>query len=191
MPKCFSPYDYWQFWRNTEDADVGRFLRLFTTSAAGRRSRGWKALQGAEINEAKKALANEATRAPAWRRGGGRSRRDGAPRPSRKARLAATLPTVEIKLAELEAGIPYAAAFVLAGLASSNGDARRQIKGGGLRVNDKAVTDEHGKLGAGRCHGREGDQAFARPQAPCPAEAGVPADARRFGRGGTPWQAAR
>ena len=63
--------------------------------------------------------------------------------------MAATLPTVEIKLAELEAGIPYAAAFVLAGLASSNGDARRQIKGGGLRVNDKGVTDEHGKLDVG------------------------------------------
>jgi tyrosyl-tRNA synthetase len=141
----FSPYDYWQFWRNTEDADVGRFLKLFTLLPLSEISR-LEALQGAEINEAKKTLASEATRLLH-----GEAAASEAAETARKTfeqgELAASLPTVEIKLAELEAGLAYTAAFVLAGLASSNGDARRQIKGGGLRVNDKVVTEEHGKLG--------------------------------------------
>ena len=141
-----SAWDYWQFWRNTEDADVGRFLKLFTLLPLAE-IRRLEALQGAEINEAKKTLASEATRLLHGEEAAARAA-ETARKTFEEGALAASLPTVEVKLAELEAGMPYAAAFVLAGLASSNGDARRQIKGGGLRVNDKAVTDEHGKLGA-------------------------------------------
>lgn len=141
----FSPYDYWQFWRNTEDADVGRFLKLFTLLPMSEIAR-LEALQGAEINDAKKTLASEATKLLH-----GETAASEAAETARKTfeqgELASSLPTVEIKQAELEAGLPFAAAFVLAGLASSNGDARRQIKGGGLRVNDKVVTEEHGKIG--------------------------------------------
>jgi tyrosyl-tRNA synthetase len=141
----FSPYDYWQFWRNTEDADVGRFLKLFTLLPMSEIAR-LEALQGAEINDAKKTLASEATKLLHGDAAAGEAA-ETARKTFEQGELAASLPTVEIKLAELEAGFAYTAAFVLAGLASSNGDARRQIKGGGLRVNDKVVTEEHGKLG--------------------------------------------
>ena len=134
-----SPYDYWQFWRNTEDGDVGRFLRLFTLLPLDEIAR-LAALQGAEINEAKKVLATEATALMH-----GREAADGAAATARKTfeegALAQTLPTVEIPSAEL-ATLGVLAAFVRAGLATSNGDARRQIKGGGLKVNDSTVTDE-------------------------------------------------
>jgi tyrosyl-tRNA synthetase len=141
----FSPYDYWQFWRNTEDADVGRFLKLFTLLPMSEIAR-LEALQGAEINDAKKTLASEATKLLHGEEAA-REAAETARKTFEEGALAASLPTVEVKLAELEAGLPYGSAFVLAGLASSNGDARRQIKGGGLRVNDKVVTEEHGKLG--------------------------------------------
>jgi tyrosyl-tRNA synthetase len=134
-----SPYDYWQYWRNTEDADVGRFLKLFTLLPLDEVAR-LSALQGQEINEAKKILATEAT---ALIHG-----RDNAVAASETARqtfeegsIADSLPTVEIPQAELT-GIGVVAAFVRAGLVASNGEARRQIKGGGLRVNDTVVTDE-------------------------------------------------
>jgi tyrosyl-tRNA synthetase len=134
-----SPYDYWQYWRNTEDADVGRFLKLFTLLPLDEVAR-LSALQGQEINEAKKILATEAT---ALIHG-----RDNAVAASETARqtfeegsIADNLPTVEIPQVEL-AGIGVVAAFVRAGLVASNGEARRQIKGGGLRVNDTVVTDE-------------------------------------------------
>ena len=134
-----SPYDYWQYWRNTEDADVGRFLKLFTLLPLDEVAR-LSALQGQEINEAKKILATEAT---ALIHG-----RDNAVAASETARqtfeegsIADNLPTVEIPQAEF-AGIGVVAAFVRAGLVASNGEARRQIKGGGLRVNDTVVTDE-------------------------------------------------
>jgi tyrosyl-tRNA synthetase len=141
----FSPYDYWQFWRNTEDADVSRFLKLFTLLPLAEIAR-LEALRGAEINEAKKTLASEATRLLHGEKAAAEAA-ETARKTFEEGTLSATLPTIEIKLADLEAGIANTAAFVLAGLASSNGDARRQIKGGGLRVNDKVVTDEHGKLG--------------------------------------------
>jgi tyrosyl-tRNA synthetase len=141
----FSPYDYWQFWRNTEDADVSRFLKLFTLLPLADIAR-LEALRGAEINEAKKTLASEATRLLHGEKAAAEAA-ETARKTFEEGTLSATLPTIEIKLADLEAGIANTAAFVLAGLASSNGDARRQIKGGGLRVNDKVVTDEHGKLG--------------------------------------------
>jgi tyrosyl-tRNA synthetase len=133
-------YDYWQFWRNTEDGDVGRFLKLFTTLPLAEIGR-LAALQGAEINEAKKVLATEAT---ALMHG-----RDAALEAEATARktfeegtIAESLPTLDVARAELDAGIGVPALFVRAGLAASNGEARRQIKGGGLRINDAPVTDD-------------------------------------------------
>jgi tyrosyl-tRNA synthetase len=135
-----SPYDYWQHWRNTEDGDVGRFLKLFTVLPLDEIAR-LSALRGEEINEAKKALATEATALVH-----GRAAADGAADTARRTfeegGLAETLPTIEISPTELEQGIGVLTAFVKAGLATSNGEARRQIKGGGLRVNDAVITDE-------------------------------------------------
>ncbi|WP_454628846.1 tyrosine--tRNA ligase [Bradyrhizobium cenepequi] len=136
----FSPYDYWQYWRNTEDADVGRFLKLFTTLSMSEIGK-LDALQGSEINEAKKVLATEAT-ALLHGRAAAVEAAETARRTFEEGALAETLPTVEIPRGELDAGIGVLASFVKAGLVASNGEARRQIKGGGLRVNDVAVTDE-------------------------------------------------
>jgi len=134
-----SPYDYWQYWRNTEDGDVSRFLKLFTVLPLDEISR-LAALQGSEINEAKKVLATEATALVH-----GRSAADEAADTSRRTfeegTHAENLPTVEITTADM-ANLGVLAAFVRAGLVSSNGEARRQIKGGGLKVNDTTVTDE-------------------------------------------------
>ena len=139
-PDMLSPYDYWQYWRNTEDADVERFLKLFTELPLQEIARLAK-LEGAELNEAKKVLANEAT---ALVHG-----RDAADRAAETARatfeqgvIAASLPTVEVKRAELEQGLGVLTASLLAGFVQSTGEARRQIKGGGLKVNDEAVTDD-------------------------------------------------
>ena len=135
-----SAYDYWQYWRNTEDADVERFLKLFTTLPLDEITRLAK-LEGAGINEAKKVLATEATAIIH-----GRDKAEAAAETARKTfeqgALASDLPTVEIAKAELAGGIGVLAAFVKAGLVKSNGEARRQIQGGGLRVNDAAVADE-------------------------------------------------
>ncbi|MGO9740316.1 MAG: tyrosine--tRNA ligase, partial [Roseiarcus sp.] len=140
-----SPYDYWQFWRNSEDGDVERFLKLFTLAPLDEIAR-LAALRGAEINEAKKALANEATALLH-----GREAAEAAAETARKTfeegALAENLPTVEIPLAEFDAGLGVLTAFVRAGLVASTGEARRQIKGGGLRINDEAVTDEKSTLG--------------------------------------------
>jgi tyrosyl-tRNA synthetase len=135
-----SPYEYWQFWRNTDDADVARFLKLFTTLPLDEVER-LAALQGAEINEAKKALADAAT---ALLHGADLAKvaAETARQTFEEGAIAENLPTVEISRAELEAGIGVLALFVKAGLVASNGEARRQIKGGGLRVNDIAVSDE-------------------------------------------------
>ncbi|MFH0296391.1 tyrosine--tRNA ligase [Bradyrhizobium sp. 31Argb] len=136
----FSPYDYWQYWRNTEDADVGRFLKLFTTLSMSEIGK-LEALQGSEINEAKKVLATEAT-SLLHGRDAAVEAAETARRTFEEGALAETLPTIEIPRSELDAGISVLAAYVKAGLVASNGEARRQIKGGGLRVNDVAVTDE-------------------------------------------------
>jgi tyrosyl-tRNA synthetase len=136
----FSPYDYWQYWRNTEDADVPRFLRLFTTLPMSEIEK-LVALQGSEINEAKKVLATEAT-ALLHGRDAAVEAAETARRTFEEGTLAETLPTIEIPRGELDAGIGVLAAYVKAGLVASNGEARRQIKGGGLRVNDTAVADE-------------------------------------------------
>ena len=136
----FSPYDFWQYWRNTEDADVGKFLKLFTILPISE-IRKLEALQGSEINEAKKVLATEATALLHGREAASEAA-ETARRTFEEGAIAETLPTIEIPRGELEAGIGVPAAFVKAGLVTSNGEARRQIKGGGLRVNDAAVTDE-------------------------------------------------
>jgi len=136
----FSPYDFWQYWRNTEDADVARFLKLFTFLPIGEIEK-LAALKGSEINEAKKALATEATALLH-----GRAEAEKAAETARttfeQGAIAENLPTVEIAKSELEAGLGVLSAFVRAELVASNGEARRQIKGGGLRVNDVPVTDE-------------------------------------------------
>jgi tyrosyl-tRNA synthetase len=134
-----SPYDYWQMWRNTEDADVGKFLKLFTELPLDEIAR-LERLPGAEINEAKKVLANEATTLLH-----GAQAAETAATASKAAfeegRLSDDLPTFEVARADLEAGIPLATIVADAGLASSRGEARRLAQGGGLRVNDKVEAD--------------------------------------------------
>jgi tyrosyl-tRNA synthetase len=142
-----SPYEYWQFWRNTEDADVPRFLKLFTTLPLDEIAR-LAALQGAEINEAKKVLADAAT-ALLHGRDAANAASDTARQTFEEGAIGESLPTVEIPRGELDAGVGVLAMYVKAGLVASNGEARRQIKGGGLRVNDVAVTDEKMVLNAG------------------------------------------
>ena len=137
-------YDYWQYWRNTEDADVGRFLKLFTDLPMNE-IRKLEALAGADINEAKKILATEATAMLH-----GRELAEAAAQTARQTfeegALATSLPTVEIPADELAAGIGVLNAFVKVGLVPSTGEARRQVKSGGLRVNDAPVTDERAQL---------------------------------------------
>jgi tyrosyl-tRNA synthetase len=136
-----SPYEYWQFWRNSEDASVARLLKLFTDLPLAEIGR-LAALAGQEINEAKKVLATEATALLH-----GRTAAEAAEKTARQTfeegTLAASLPTVEIAKADLAKGVGVLTAFAeKTGLVASNGEARRQIKAGGLRVNDAAVTDE-------------------------------------------------
>jgi tyrosyl-tRNA synthetase len=138
---ALSPYDYWQYWRNTEDADVARFLKLFTVLPLDEIA-GLAALQGAEVNEAKKVLATEATALVH-----GRAAAEQAAATARmtfeEGTLAASLPTVEIARCDLEGGLGVLTAFAeKAQLVASNGEARRQIKAGGLRVNDATVSDD-------------------------------------------------
>ena len=139
-PDMLSPYDYWQYWRNTEDADVPRFLKLFTELPLAEIGK-LAALEGAELNEAKKILATEAT---ALVHG-----RDAADRAAETARttfeqgeIAASLPSIEVKRADLKKGIGVLTASVLAGFVKSTGEARRHVKGGGIKINDVVVTDE-------------------------------------------------
>jgi tyrosyl-tRNA synthetase len=140
-----APYDYWQFWRNSEDADVARFLKLFTLLPLDEIAR-LEALGGAEINEAKKVLANEATALLH-----GREAAEAAAATARQTfeegALAESLPTVDVAAAEFEAGLGALTAFVRAGLVGSTGEARRQIRGGALRINDVALDDERAVIG--------------------------------------------
>lgn len=142
--EALSAYDYWQFWRNTEDADVERFLKLFTKLPLGEIAR-LADLQGAEINEAKKVLATEAT-ALVHGQEAAEASRETAEQAFEQGQTAEGLPTVEVKRADLEAGLGVLAAFVAGGLAASNGEARRHVKGGAVRVNDKVVNDERAVL---------------------------------------------
>lgn len=134
-----SPYDYWQFWRNTEDADVGRFLKLFTDLPLDEIAK-LEALPGAQINDAKKVLADEATRM-AHGAEEARKARDAAEKAFEQGALSADLPTFEIAAADLKAGVVLANLFADAGLAASRGEARRLAQGGGVKVNDKAEPD--------------------------------------------------
>ena len=136
-----SPYEYWQFWRNTEDDDVRRFLALFTELPLAEVGR-LASLGGAAINEAKKGLATEATAMIH-----GRAAAETARKTFEEGALAESLPTIEVAAAEIEAGLGVLVAFVKAGLVASNGEARRQIRGGGLKVNDATVTDERAQIG--------------------------------------------
>lgn len=133
-----SPYDYWQFWRNADDADVGRFLRLFTDLPLDEIAR-LETLEGAGINDAKKALADAATTLLHGAEEAEKARA-AAEAAFEQGRLSADLPTVEIPRDEV-VGAMLAALAARAGLTASNGEARRLAQGGGLRLNDVAVSD--------------------------------------------------
>ncbi len=141
-----SPYDFWQYWRNTEDADVERFLKLYTTMPLVEIAR-LAALGGSEINEAKKVLATEITTILH-----GREAADAAAETARRTfeegALGEDLPTIEVARGEFEAGLGVLSAFVRAGLVASNGEARRSAQGGGLKVNDTVVSDPKATLTA-------------------------------------------
>ena len=139
-------YDYWQFWRNTEDGDVGRFLRLFTDLPLDDITR-LEALEGAEINEAKKVLATAAT-AMLHGREAAEAAAETARRTFEEGKLGGDLPVFEVPASDLERGIPAFDLFRRARLATSGGEARRLIKGGGARVNDTQVKDENAPIGA-------------------------------------------
>jgi tyrosyl-tRNA synthetase len=143
-PDMLSPYDFWQYWRNTEDADVGRFLRLYTTMPLDEVAR-LEALGGSEINEAKKLLANAVT-TMLHGEAAAREASETARKTFEEGTLAATLPTLEVDSAELQGGIGLLSLIVSAGLAASNGEARRSIKGGAVRLNDQPVVDERQTL---------------------------------------------
>ncbi len=140
------PYDYWQFWRNVDDADVGRFLRLFTDLPLEEVAR-LVALQGAEINEAKKVLADQATTMLHGADEAARAR-GAAEGAFEQGRLSVDLPTVELPRDEV-IGAMIAAVATRAGLTQSNGEARRLAQGGGLRLNDVGVSDGAATIGQG------------------------------------------
>ena len=133
-----SPYDYWQFWRNAEDADVGRFMRLFTDLTLDQIAE-YEALEGAQINDAKKALADAATTLLHGAEEAAKARA-AAESAFEKGQVSADLPTVELPSAEIF-GAMIAAVVTKAGLTASNGEARRLAQGGGLRLNDVPVSD--------------------------------------------------
>jgi tyrosyl-tRNA synthetase len=136
-----SPYDYWQYWRNTEDGDVTRFLKLFTVLPLEEIAR-LSVLKGQELNEAKKVLATEAT-ALVHGRAAADAASDTARKTFEEGTLAESLPTIEFARADLDRGLGVLTAFAeKAALVTSNGEARRQIKAGGLKVNDVTVRDE-------------------------------------------------
>ena len=160
-PDRYSPYEYWQYWRNTEDADVGRFLRLFTELPLDEVAR-LDALEGVEINEAKAMLATEATALCHGREAAeaaketaertfGRSHdlrvSASAGEPTVRLDLSGGLPTIDLPRTRLDAGVPLYDLLREAGLAKSNSEARRLIRGGGARVNDERFRDETGTVG--------------------------------------------
>jgi tyrosyl-tRNA synthetase len=136
-----SPYDYWQYWRNTEDGDVTRFLKLFTVLPLAEIAK-LGALKGAEINEAKKVLATEATALVHGQEAAERAA-ETARTTFEEGALAETLPTFQHARTDLDRGLSVLEAYVLCHLTLSKGDARRQIRNGGLKVNDVVVTDEN------------------------------------------------
>ena len=140
------PYEFWQYWRNTEDADVERFLKLYTTLPMDEIARLAQEAKGSAINEVKKLLATEIT-ALLHGRAAAEAAAETARKTFEEGGIAADLPTVEVSAEELAAGIGVLAAFAeKTGLVASNGEARRQVKGGGLKVNDATVTDDKATL---------------------------------------------
>ena len=146
-PDMLSAYDFWQYWRNTEDADVSRFLKLYTTLPMDEIIR-LSALGGSEINEVKKILATEIT-AMLHGRENAEQAAETARKTFEEGALASDLPTIEVPAADLESGIGLLALMVTAKLAASNGEARRHVQGGAVRINDKPVSDERTLVGTG------------------------------------------
>ncbi|GHD08509.1 tyrosine--tRNA ligase [Tianweitania populi] len=144
-PDMLSAYDFWQYWRNTEDADVSRFLKLYTTLPMDEIAR-LSALGGSEINEVKKILATEIT-AMLHGRDNAEQAAETARKTFEEGALASDLPTIDVPTADLESGIGLLALMVTAKLAASNGEARRHVQGGAVRINDKPVSDERTLVG--------------------------------------------
>ncbi len=142
-----SAYDFWQYWRNTEDADVSRFLKLYTTLPMDEIAR-LSALAGSEINEVKKILATEVT-AILHGRAAAEQAAETARKTFEEGGLSENLPSIDVPASELGAGIGLLALIVRAGLAASNGEARRHVQGGAVRINDQAVSDERKIIGTG------------------------------------------
>ncbi|TDK36632.1 tyrosine--tRNA ligase [Rhizobium deserti] len=146
-PDMLTAYDFWQYWRNTEDADVSRFLKLYTTLPMDE-IKHLSELGGSEINEVKKILATEVT---AFLHG--RTAAEEAAETARKTfeegAVSENLPSIDVPSAEFEAGIGLLSLIVRAGLASSNGEARRHVQGGAVRINDQPVSDERRLIGTG------------------------------------------
>ena len=141
-----SHYDYYQYWRNTDDADVGRFLKIFTDMPMDE-IRKLEALKGSEINEAKKVLAFEATKMCRGEAAASEAA-ETARRTFEEGEAGGVLPTVAVDKAQLDAGVPIWEALKLAGFAASNGEARRLVRGGGIRINDNVCADENKKISA-------------------------------------------
>ena len=146
-PDMLSAYDFWQYWLNTEDADVSRFLKLYSTLPMDEIAR-LSALGGSEINEVKKILATEVT-AILHGRAAAEEAAETARKTFEEGALSDNLPSVEVPTAELETGLGLLNLIVRAGLAASNGEARRHVQGGAIRINDQAVSDERRVIGTG------------------------------------------
>lgn len=142
-----SAYDYWQYWRNTEDADVGRFLRLFTELPLGEIAR-LEALEGQELNEAKKVLANECT-ALAHGANAALTAAETARKTFETGQVATDLPSLEIPADRLQDGVPAFILLVETGLCKSSSEARKLIKGGGARLNDEKIQSDSATVTAG------------------------------------------
>lgn len=140
-------YDFWQYWRNTEDADVPRFLKLFTTLPMDEITR-LSAIGGSELNEVKKILATEVT-AILHGRPAAEQAAETARKTFEEGSLSENLPSVDIPATELDGGIGLLSLIVRAGLAASNGEARRHVQGGAVRINDETVNDERKMIGSG------------------------------------------
>lgn len=150
-PDMLSAYDFWQYWRNTEDADVSRFLKLYTTLPMEEIAR-LSALGGSEINEVKKILATEVT-AMLHGRENAEQAAETARKTFEEGAIADNLPSIDVPAAELDAGIGLLALIVKAGLAASNGEARRHVQGGAVRINDAAISDERKVIGSSEVTG--------------------------------------
>jgi tyrosyl-tRNA synthetase len=146
-----SAYDLWQYWRNTDDADVERFLKLYTTMPMDEIKK-LASLGGSEINEAKKILATEIT-AILHGRESAEQAAETARKTFEEGAVSENLPTVEVASGELEAGIGLLALIVKAGLAASNGEARRHVQGGAVKINDAGVSDERMAVGSAQLTG--------------------------------------